>query len=398
MAIDHVPGAGEQRPGGVLGRVERLGRVGSTNDVVRSWLAAGEAEVCVAIADEQTAGRGRHGRSWVAPPGAALLCSVGFRPRWLEPDRAWRLAATVALAMADAAEEAAGLPEGAIRLKWPNDLVVEVSGPNALLVGELSAAAAAERLRAPVELRKLGGVLGESDGLGTDDPRVVVGIGINADWAAAGFPPSIAASMTSLREAAAGRPIDRDGLLTGFLDRLEARTESLRLGYFDIASWAGRQATTGRLVTLEAGSSGGSRHLPAPTPGSRPAATPDGGPAPVPDPGPPAGPWTARALGVDAASGGLVLADPSSERGERIVHAGEVVRLLVVPGEAGRGPAAVSPSQGAAPLSASPGAPVGRRAGETPGVGRQAGQNPGVGRQADGTPAVGRTVPKRARV
>ena len=63
-----------------LARRERFARVGSTNDVVRDWLAAGTPEVCLAVADEQTAGRGREGRTWVAPPGAALLLSLGFRP------------------------------------------------------------------------------------------------------------------------------------------------------------------------------------------------------------------------------------------------------------------------------------------------------------------------------
>ena len=74
-------------------RREQFDRVGSTNDVVRGWLAAGEPEVCLAVAGEQTAGRGRNGRTWSAPPGAALLLSLGFRPAWLAPDRVWRLAA-----------------------------------------------------------------------------------------------------------------------------------------------------------------------------------------------------------------------------------------------------------------------------------------------------------------
>jgi BirA family transcriptional regulator, biotin operon repressor / biotin---[acetyl-CoA-carboxylase] ligase len=275
----------------VFARVERFATVGSTNDVVRGWLADGVPEVCLAVADEQTAGRGRHGRTWSAPPDAALLASLGFRPTWLPPDRTWRLAATVALAMADAAEDAAGLPVGAIRLKWPNDLVIEVAGPNALLIGELDAQAAATRLASPVDLRKLAGVLGESEGLGTDDPRVVVGIGINADWRERDFPPDLAGSMTSLREASGGRPIDREALLAGFADRLDSRMAALRTGYFDLATWAERQATTGRLVTL------------------------DDDPRPIP------------ALGVDAASGGLVVEDPAAPDGERIVHAGEVRRV-----------------------------------------------------------------------
>ena len=156
--------------------------------MVRDWLAAGTAEVCLAVADEQTAGRGRDGRRWESPAGAALLLSLGFRPDWLPPDRAWRLVATASLAMADAAEEVGGLADGAIRLKWPNDLVVEgVDGGG---------------------VRKLAGLLGETDGLGTDDPRVVVGLGINADWAPADFPPALVGSMTSLREASGGRPVE----------------------------------------------------------------------------------------------------------------------------------------------------------------------------------------------
>ena len=104
--------------------------VGSTNDIVRDWLAEGTPEVCLAVADRQSEGRGRAGRTWLAPSGAALLLSLGFRPSWLAPDRTWRLAAVVALAMADAAEPVADLPRGAIRLKWPNDLVVEDGGPD----------------------------------------------------------------------------------------------------------------------------------------------------------------------------------------------------------------------------------------------------------------------------
>ena len=92
----------------VIRRQERFASVGSTNDVVRSWLAAGEPEICLAVADEQTAGRGRNGRIWTAPAGVGLLLSLGFRPNWLAPDRVWRLAATVSLAMAHASEEVAG--------------------------------------------------------------------------------------------------------------------------------------------------------------------------------------------------------------------------------------------------------------------------------------------------
>lgn len=287
-------------------RVERLGAVGSTNDIVRDWLAGGVPEVCVAVADEQTAGRGRNGRAWAAPAGAApagaaLLCSVGFRPSWLSPTDAWRLAVVVALAMADAAEDAAGLAEGTIRFKWPNDFVVVHEGADAVLVGDVSATEATERRTAPFALRKLAGILGETDGLGTDDPQVVVGIGINADWPETAFPSELADSMTSLREVSGGRPIDREALLEGFLGRLETRLAALRGGRFDVAGWAARQVTTGHLVTLS-GTDGSTSVV--------------------------------RAIGVDGSSGALVVEDPdasgrasSGRASERLVFAGEILRL-----------------------------------------------------------------------
>jgi len=264
-----------------LARQERFPVVGSTNDVVRGWLADGTPEVCLALADEQSAGRGRDGRRWLAPAGGALLLSLGFRPTWLPPERVWRLAATVSLAMADAAEEAAGLPDGAIRLKWPNDLVMETHDGPAIPV-------APERA---TEVRKLAGVLGETEGLGSDDPRVVVGIGLNSDWAATAFPPDLAGSMTSLREASHGRPIDHGTLLEGFLGRLEVRIEALRGGRFDVADWTGRQLTTGRDVDLVA---------------------PDGSVS------------TVRAVGVDVSSGALMVDDPAAPDGERSIVVGEI--------------------------------------------------------------------------
>jgi BirA family biotin operon repressor/biotin-[acetyl-CoA-carboxylase] ligase len=267
------------RRGAFFSRQERFASVGSTNDVVRGWLGGGVSEVCLAVADEQTAGRGRAGRAWLAPSGAALLLSLGFRPSWIAPDRAWRIPATVTLAMADAAEEAAGLKDRSVRLKWPNDLVVEddpvAGGPAA-------------------GLRKLGGVLSEATGLDVDEPRLVVGIGVNADWAAADFPPELATAMTSLRDASGGRPVDLVRLLDAFTLRLEPRIEALRDGWFDVADWVERQATTGRDVRVD---------------------------------GPNAETIVGRALGVDALSGGLVLADDAAAGGERTILVGDVSRV-----------------------------------------------------------------------
>jgi biotin-(acetyl-CoA carboxylase) ligase len=102
--------------------------------------------------------------------------------------------------------------------------------------------------------------------------------------------------MSSLREVSGGRPIDRDALLDGFLGRLETRAEALRGGRFDVAGWTERQVTTGHVVTVAAldGSS-----------------------------------TTARALGVDGASGALVVEviDAGGRATERNILAGEVSRL-----------------------------------------------------------------------
>ena len=268
-------------------REERFVRVGSTNDVVRGWLGDRVPEVCLALADEQTAGRGRAGRSWQAPPGAALLCSLGFRPTWLDPERAWQLAAVVALAMADAAEEVAYLRDRSVRLKWPNDLVIEDAGPADPRAGTL---------------RKLAGVLGETEGLGTPEPRAVVGIGINAGWEPRDFPVELASGMTSLHEASGGRPIDLALLLDAFTARIEPRIIALRGGRFGLDDWVERQVTTGRDVRID-GLDGSARVV--------------------------------RALGVDARSGALVIGDPVDGRGrpgeptwaERHVLSGEIVHV-----------------------------------------------------------------------
>jgi BirA family biotin operon repressor/biotin-[acetyl-CoA-carboxylase] ligase len=256
-----------------LARRERLAVVGSTNDVVRGWLADGTPEVCLAVADEQTAGRGREGRTWIAPPGAALLLSLGFRPDWIEPAQVWRLAATASLAMAEAAEATAGLADGTIRLKWPNDLVTQ----------------------ADAGVRKVAGVLGETDGLGGPDPRVVIGLGLNTNWAGEDFPPELAGTMTSLR-AASMAPVDHGALLDSLRARLEPRIDALRDGRFDETGWTDRQVTTGRDVELIA---------------------PDGDVT------------TVRAVGADTATGALIVADPDAPNGERQVVVGEIRHVRV---------------------------------------------------------------------
>jgi BirA family biotin operon repressor/biotin-[acetyl-CoA-carboxylase] ligase len=283
-----------------LSRDERFRSVPSTNDIVRAWLTEGTPEVCLAVADEQTAGRGRSGRSWVAPSGTALLLSLGFWPAYLEPDRLWRLAAIVALAMADAAEEVAGLPMGKLRLKWPNDIVVEAP-------------------RAPGGIRKVAGVLGESEGAGTADVTAVVGIGINNNWRRNEFPADLTDVMTSLREVSRGREVETETLLDAFLVRLEPRLLALRDGHFDVAGWHDRQVTTGRGIQIE---------------------LPDGEIL------------AARAVGVDGATGALLIDDEGGS--ERELLAGEVVHVRLAPDAEAAGP--TTSAAGAADPAAAPGA------------------------------------------
>jgi BirA family biotin operon repressor/biotin-[acetyl-CoA-carboxylase] ligase len=259
---------------GWLTRLEWLDRVGSTNDLVLSWLHDGEWEVCVGLADEQAAGRGRSGRSWSAPPGAAVLCSIGFRPTWLDPAAEWRLAAIVSLAMAEAAEASTGLPAGTIRLKWPNDLVIVDPATGTV--------------------RKLAGVLGETEGVGTSHPLAVIGIGLNAGWARGDFPPDLASGMTSLGELTWGGPIDREALVDAFLRRLGDAVERLRAGEFPAETWGDRQLTNGLPVRLE---------------------WPDGSIE------------TVIAVGVDAATGALLVRDRDGSEPIRRVLVGEIQHL-----------------------------------------------------------------------
>ena len=213
-----------------LARFERFDVVGSTNDVVSGWLREGTPEVCVAVADVQSGGRGRNGRSWAAPPGAGVLVSIGFRPTWLDIGHTWRLGAIASLAMAEAAEIASAVRIGKIHLKWPNDLVAID--------------------RASGHVRKLAGMLGETDGLGTPDARATIGVGINVDWPRDRFPAELADSMTSLTELA-GRTVDREVVLYVFLERLERAIAALRDGEFPSEEWSRRQLTNGTIVMLE---------------------------------------------------------------------------------------------------------------------------------------------------
>jgi BirA family biotin operon repressor/biotin-[acetyl-CoA-carboxylase] ligase len=207
--------------------VRRFTSIDSTNRYLLDEARAGAPEGVVAVADHQTAGRGRLGRTWEAPAGANLLLSVLLRPE-LEPAQRHLATTAVALAAVDAIDASGsvevpgdGVGGGpvVIGIKWPNDLV------------------------AP-DGRKVAGVLAEAD-LAPDRTMgpapVVVGIGINVNWPAVDgdLPPELRGTAASLRELA-GAELDREALLAALLEALGPRAAAL-----DTA--AGRSALAGDL-------------------------------------------------------------------------------------------------------------------------------------------------------
>ena len=202
-----------------------LPRTGSTNDVAKELAARGAPEGTVVVADEQTAGRGRLGRRWVAPPSTCLLFSILFRPD-LPLLKAPRLTMLCSLAAADAVKAVAGLEVG---LKWPNDLIV-TSGAG---------------------WRKLSGVLTETGVVGERVAFVVVGIGINVNVEPEAL-PSLAPNATSIL-AETGRRVDRAALLAAILGGVESRYGRLQAGESPYAEWAARLATLGQRVEVSAG-------------------------------------------------------------------------------------------------------------------------------------------------
>ncbi|MGE3509477.1 MAG: biotin--[acetyl-CoA-carboxylase] ligase [Vicinamibacterales bacterium] len=193
------------RFGRLAGERRFLDIIGSTNDVVSAMAAAGAREGLVVIADAQTAGRGRRGRTWCSPPGAGLYVSLLLTPgrAGSDPARATALLTLAAgVALAQGVEAATGL---AADIKWPNDL----------LVGR----------------RKLAGILAEGlVGGGDDGLQVVLGFGINVRPAA--YPSDVSSRATSL-ETELGRPVDRGLVCAHTLAALSERYDDLLNGRFD---------------------------------------------------------------------------------------------------------------------------------------------------------------------
>jgi BirA family transcriptional regulator, biotin operon repressor / biotin---[acetyl-CoA-carboxylase] ligase len=148
------------------------------------------AEGAVAVAEEQTEGRGRLGRSWVSPPGVSILCSIVLTPP-VDPPRLPELTVVAAEACVEAIEVTTGLGP---RIKLPNDVLVDG--------------------------RKVAGILAEAR-----DGRVVLGIGINVNVEAEQLPAGAAPPASSLL-AELGRPVDRAELLVALLEVLERRYDA----------------------------------------------------------------------------------------------------------------------------------------------------------------------------
>jgi BirA family transcriptional regulator, biotin operon repressor / biotin---[acetyl-CoA-carboxylase] ligase len=167
---------------GRLGRDYRfLARCPSTQRA----LPGDAPEGAVAVADEQTAGRGRLGRTWVAAPGTSILCSIVLRPP-VTSERLPELSIVAGRACAEAIRSVTGLQP---TVKLPNDV---------LLAG-----------------RKVAGVLAEAS-----EGRVVLGIGVNVHQRADELPADAHPPATSL-DLETGGTVDRRDLLVALLEELE---------------------------------------------------------------------------------------------------------------------------------------------------------------------------------
>jgi BirA family transcriptional regulator, biotin operon repressor / biotin---[acetyl-CoA-carboxylase] ligase len=200
-------------------RTTVLASTGSTNADAAQAAREGAAEGLAILADEQTAGRGRLGRSWQTPANRAVMCSVLLRPAVPAAHWGW-LTLLAGVALVDAVRAVTGVES---QLKWPNDL----------LIGD----------------RKVAGVLAEVPASGA----VVLGIGLNVAQEQAELPVTPSGlPATSLRLAGAS-VLDRELLAAELLALLQQRYESwhaaggdpdlsaLRADYLDRCATIGRQ-------------------------------------------------------------------------------------------------------------------------------------------------------------
>jgi BirA family biotin operon repressor/biotin-[acetyl-CoA-carboxylase] ligase len=176
----------------ILGReVLSYRSLGSTNQLGFRLAEAGIREGTLIVADEQTQGRGRMGRSWHSPPGLGLWTSVILRPN-IPPFKAPGLSICAGLALAQTIRKLTGLDA---RIKWPNDCLI-----NGL---------------------KAGGILLELSAELDRTNFVIAGVGVNVNHLPKDFPKKLSGRATSVRMEW-GEEISRVKLLTSFLQRFES--------------------------------------------------------------------------------------------------------------------------------------------------------------------------------
>lgn len=200
-------------------RVVYYERVASTNDLAKQMADAGEPEGTLVIADEQTAGRGRLGRGWIAPPRTSILMSLILRPK-LEPRRVARVTMAVSLGACDGIHAATGLEP---QIKWPNDI---------LLRG-----------------KKCGGILAESSTTGQRVEYVIVGLGLNVNFAAMSV-DGIPADATTLADEL-GKAVARLPLAQAILRAIERYYLKLCAGENLRAAWIARSITLNQHIRAQ---------------------------------------------------------------------------------------------------------------------------------------------------
>lgn len=200
-------------------RIAFHGEVTSTMDLAREAAEAGAAAGSVVVADSQSAGRGRLGRSWVSSAGVNLYLTVLLRPS-LALLR--QLAMVVPLAVAEGIRDATGLEPA---IKWPND--VQLDG------------------------RKCGGVLIDSQIQGDDGAVALVGVGVNVNLRPAAV-PELAEIATSVA-AELGHDVAREPLLAAIINRLAELCAAVEAGESVRDRWRARLNTLGRAVRVRSG-------------------------------------------------------------------------------------------------------------------------------------------------
>jgi BirA family biotin operon repressor/biotin-[acetyl-CoA-carboxylase] ligase len=204
-----------------LGRLECHPTIGSTNDLAAQWAADQAPNFSLVVADEQTKGRGRSGRKWHTPPGAALAFSLVLRGEGLQPADVPRTAGLGALAVCEALL-ALGLEA---QIKWPNDVLIK---------GE-----------------KVCGILAEAHWLGDHLQALILGIGVNITPEAVPPKEQLNFPATSV-QTTLGKPVNRLEILKAVLENILKWWVKLETNTF-IQAWETHLAYKNQPVTLVSG-------------------------------------------------------------------------------------------------------------------------------------------------